>query len=489
MQSIRRMGLALAIVTMAALVFAAGPVGSGRTAGRTITFAPQLQVGPHVPRQVAVSTSGCLAIGVIHCYTPSDVTAAYGVDAVHSAGWTGAGQTIVVVDSYGSPTAQSDLDTFSDAFGLPRTNLTIYHPCGTPSFNPAMHGIQAGWAFETSLDLQWAHAIAPDANIVLIAANPAETQGVQGLPCMFKGIEWATSHYPGAVISQSFGTTEQAFHGAAATLLPSFHHVYEDAVAAGMTPIAAAGDWGTANFDKQGRAFSSPTVIYPASDPLVTAAGGTWLQYGWTWDPTISAQQFYDCESSGGSGCLDSYLHWVSGERTEAVWKEDWLPASTGGGLSSVFSEPSYQSGLPSSLLQGRRGIPDVSWNAAVDGGVLTYIGFLGGDNNGFYIIGGTSASTPELAGVVALANQARAADGKGPVGALNPVLYALPSSDYLDIVPETFGTGDGVVTLDDNQLYGTVAPGMDTTAGYDLTTGLGSPVVPAFVAGLEAAP
>jgi subtilase family serine protease len=489
MQSIRRMGLALAIVTMAALVFAAGPVGSGRTAGRTITFAPQLQVGPHVPTRVAVSTSGCLAIGVVHCYTPGDITAAYGVDAVHSSGWTGAGQTIVVVDSYGSPTAQSDLDTFSDAFGLPRTDLTIHHPCGTPKFNPAMHGIQAGWAFETSLDLQWAHAIAPDANIVLIAANPAETQGVQGLPCMFRGIEWATSHYPGAVLSQSFGTTEQAFHGAAATLLPSFHHVYEDAVAAGMTPIAAAGDWGTANFDKQGRAFSSPTVIYPASDPLVTAAGGTWLQYGWTWDPTISAQQFYDCESSGGSGCLDSYLHWVSGERTEAVWKEDWLPASTGGGLSSVFSEPSYQSGLPSSLLQGRRGIPDVSWNAAVDGGVLTYIGFLGGDNNGFYIIGGTSASTPELAGVVALANQARAADGKGPVGALNPVLYALPSSDYLDIVPETFGTGDGVVILDDNQLYGTVAPGMDTTAGYDLTTGLGSPVVPAFVAGLEAAP
>lgn len=195
------------------------------------------------------------------------------------------------------------------------------------------------------------------------------------------------------------------------------------------------------------------------------------------------------CESAGGATCLNGYLHWVPGERTEAVWKEDWLPAATGGGLISVFAEPSYQSGVSSSLLNGHRGIPDISWNAAVDGGVLTYIGFLGGDNNGFYIIGGTSASTPEIAGVVALADQARAADGKAPLGELNPLLYTLSSSDYLDIVPETFGTGDGVVTLDDNQLYGTTAVGMQTTTGYDLTTGLGSPVVPAFVADLRAAP
>ncbi len=491
MPSMRRVrpALALAVVTFAVVMFAVVPTASARTAAQRVEFVPQIQIGPHVPTRVAVSTSGCLASGVIHCYTPDDITAAYGVDAVHNAGWSGAGQTIVVVDSYGSPTAQSDLDTFSDTFGLPRTDLTIVHPCGTPTFNPAMHGIQANWAFETSLDLQWAHAIAPRAKIVLIAANPAETQGVQGLPCMFMGIEWAAHHYPGAVLSQSFGTTEEAFHGAAATLLPKFHQVYQEAIAAGLTPIAAAGDWGTANFSKQGTAFTHPTVIYPASDPLVTAAGGTWLQYGWRWDPTISATKFYDCENSGGAGCLDAYLHWVTGERTEAVWKEDWLPAATGGGLSAVFAQPSYQSGLPSSLLHSRRGIPDVSWNAAVDGGVLTYIGFLGGADNGFYIIGGTSASTPELAGVVALANQARAAHGKAPVGELNPVLYSLPSSAYLDIVPQTFGTGAGLVTLDDNQLYGTVAAGMDTTAGYDLTTGRGSPLVPAFVGGLAAAP
>ena len=479
----------VAVATAVVFAFLAAPGAAPAKALQTPQFRPLVQLGPHVSRRVATGPGDCVTPDGVHCYTPQDIDSAYGVDAVHAAGWTGAGQTIVIVDSYGSPTVASDLHAFDQAFGLPDPSLTVYHPCGTPTFSNSQHGVQVGWAVETSLDVQWAHAMAPDANLVLIEANPAETQGVQGLPCMFRGIRWAIQHYPGAVLSQSFGTTEQAFHGAAATLLPKFHAIYESAVAKGITPIAAAGDWGSANFDKQNRPFGFPTVIYPASDPDVTAAGGTWLQYGWRWNPPISAAEYYDCLNAGGTDCTATYLTFTAGGRTEAVWKEDWLPASTGGGLSSVFGTPSFQSGISSSLLQGSRGIPDVSWNAAVDGGVLTYLGFLGGANNGFYIIGGTSASTPELSGVVALANQAREAAAKDPIGWLNPVLYSLPSSAYLDIVPETFGTGSGVVTLDSNQLYGTAAPGMMTTTGYDLTTGLGSPVVPNFVSGLVAAP
>jgi subtilase family serine protease len=140
-------------------------------------------------------------------------------------------------------------------------------------------------------------------------------------------------------------------------------------------------------------------------------------------------------------------------------------------------------------VLQGSRGVPDLSWNAAVDGGVLTYIGFLGGANNGYYIIGGTSAASPQLAGVVALANQVRQQEGKQPIGYLNPVLYQLPASAFNDTVLLTFGTGAGVTTLDSNQQYGTRIQGMPTTSGCDLTTGWGSPKVPLFVAGLAAAP
>ena len=157
-----------------------------------------------------------------------------------------------------------------------------------------MQGAQAGWAFE-SLDLQWAHAIAPDANLVLVATNPAETQGVQGLNCMFNGESWAIQNFPGAVLSQSFATTEQSFHSAAATQVANFDKVYQDAVANRVTVLGASGDSGTANPDKQGRLFPEPTVNWPSSDPLVTSAGGTWLQYGWKWNPTISANDFYTC--------------------------------------------------------------------------------------------------------------------------------------------------------------------------------------------------
>jgi subtilase family serine protease len=451
-----------------------------------------VQVGPHVPNAVIATRGGVIPGLNIHFYFPSDITAAYGVDAVHSAGTTGAGQTIVIVDSYGSPTALQDLQQFSSDFGLPAPNLQIYHPCGTPTFNNAMKGIQFNWAVEASLDLQWAHTIAPDANLVLVAANPAETQGVQGFDCMFKGEQWAIQNFPGAVVSQSFAATEQSFHSAADAQVARFDNLYRAAVTKRVTVIGATGDSGTANPDKQGRFFPYPTVNWPSSDPLVTAAGGTWLQYEWKWDPTISATDFYSCLSASAdpTPCYTAYLNYDSTTATtEAVWKEDWAEAATGGGRSVLFSTPSFQSGISQTLLQGARGVPDVSWNAAVDGGVLTYLGFLGPDNSGYYIIGGTSAASPQLAGVVALANQVRHSNGKDSIGYLNPVLYQLPASAFNDTVPVTFGTGAGVTTLNSNQLFGFPIPGMTTTVGYDLTTGRGSPNVPAFVAGLAAAP
>jgi len=425
-----------------------------------------------------------------HCYTPADIAAAYGVDKVHSQGLTGAGQTIVIVDSYGSPTALSDLQFFSTTFGLPDPNLTIHYPCGKPKYGKLMHGIQVNWAFETSLDLQWAHATAPDAHIVLVAANPAETQGVQGFPCMFKGEHWAIQNYPGSVLSQSFAVTEQTFHGAGEAQVRRFDKVYEQAVANHVTVFGSSGDFGTANGDKQGRIYPFPTVVWPSSDPLVTSAGGTWLQYGWTWDPTVSAHDFWDCINSGQdfNTCAAPYLNFTSGGNTEAVWKEDWDLIATGGGRSVLFSTPDFQSGIPQSILKGARGLPDLSWNAAVDGGALTYASF-GGVRVGWHTVGGTSASSPQLAAVLALANQLRAQNGKQSIGYLNPVLYTLPASDFSDTVPQTFGTGNGVTTLDSNQVFGSGIPGMPTTPGWDLTTGFGSPVVPSFVADLGAAP
>jgi subtilase family serine protease len=488
----RRIVLTIGLVgLLAGLVSGA----SGAAASAGLQFVPQVALAPDARpatgQDVACTTPPpVFTYAFFHCYTPADMAAAYGLDQVHSQGLTGVGQTIVIVDSFGSPTALSDLQTFSSTFGLPDPNLTIHYPCGKPKYGKRVHGIQANWAFETSLDLQWAHATAPDAALVLVAANPQESQGVQGFPCMFKGEQWAIQNYPGSVMSQSFAVTEQSFHGAGKAQVARFDKVYQQAVANHVTVFGSSGDTGTANGDKQGRIYQFPTVNWPSSDPLVTSAGGTWLQYGWTWDPSVSAQDFWDCINGGTdfNTCATPYLSWTNGGQTEAVWKEDWDLIATGGGRSVLFPTPSFQSGLPQSLLQGARGLPDLSWNAAVDGGALTYTSF-GGVRVGWHTVGGTSASSPQLAGVIALANQLRAQLGKGSIGYLNPVLYTLPSSDFTDTVPQTFGSGAGLTTLDSNELFGSGIPGMETTAGWDLTTGFGSPNVPAFVADLGAAP
>jgi len=395
------------------------------TPRRILEFVPLVEVAPDDPDQAAIPAASAACVtpqpiiksAVVHCYTPSDIKAAYGVTALHAVGNKGAGQTIVIVDSYGSPTALQDLQFFSTTFSLPPPDLTIIHPDGTPPFNNSVNGAQVGWAVETSLDLQWAHAIAPEAKIVLIATVPAETEGVQGFPNMLKGEELATVNFPGSAMSQSFAATEQSFNGAGDPQVARFDKIYQQAAANGVTVLGASGDTGTANVDKQMRVFPFPTVNWPSSDPLVTSAGGTWLQYGWRWNPKVSASGYFACLAAGTpvSTCRASYLNFnvVPGGRTEAVWKEDWRKIATGGGLSVLFATPAFQSGIPN--LQGRRGIPDLSWNAAVDGGVLVYTSFPG-FRLGWHTVGGTSAASPQLTALIALANQRRAQASKGPV-------------------------------------------------------------------------
>ncbi len=398
-------------------------------------MAPDDPAGFTVGNPACVSPAPIHTSAFVHCYTPNDIYAAYNVAKLHQQGITGKGQTIIIVDSYGSPTALQDLQFFSTTFGLPQPDLTIINPDGTPTFSTSLGGTQLGWAEETSLDLQWSHAIAPDAKLVLVEANPAETEGVQGFPSIFKGEQMAITQFPNSVMSQSFAVTEQSFCGgstlsatcaAGNTQIAAFDQVYQQAVANHVTVFGSSGDSGTANVERAAGVASGPLLPFP----------------------TVNS---------------------------EAVWKEDWIGAATGGGLSTVFSTPSFQSGISASLLQGQRGLPDVSWNAAVDGGVLVYTSFSG-VRVGWHIIGGTSASSPQLAGLIALTNQISTSTGKGTVGYLNPVLYKLSAKDFNDIVPQTFGTGAGVTTLQDNSDYGTGIPGYATTTGWDLTTGFGTP-------------
>jgi subtilase family serine protease len=466
--------------------------------------APDSPVAPNAT-PACTSPAPVHTSGSFHCYTPAQIAAAYGVDKLHGAGLMGQGQTIVLVDSYGDPTAAQDLQFFHDTFfpHLPNPKFTQWTPLGDPAAHytcTRSNGISgpcsaAGWSVEATLDVQWAYAMAPLAHIVLLATPPAETLGVQGLPNLFKAMQMAIDAYPaGTVFSQSFGLAEQTFGGAALTQMQAFGETYQNGINKGDTFLASSGDegnGGAAKQHKESAILSTTAVGFPAVSPLVTAVGGTQLMLGWKLAPTSS-----------------NPVNFVaSNANTEALWNECYLGGGncvTGGGISSFFGAPSWQFGQ-SSVNGGMRSIPDLSWNAAVNGGVLIYTTqYPAVLRQGWHIEGGTSAASPQMAGIIALANQARAAAGKAPLGLLGPHIYALGNADasapdasfegngasfFRDIVPQTFTGPDGTKLVLDNNQWTDPAPPYFATPGYDLTTGFGSPRADRFVAALAAQP
>jgi len=371
--------------------------------------------------------SQCVAAFGLTCYTPALVRSAYNIPAAAD----GAGQTIVIVDAYGSPTVQEDLNTFSVAFGLPIADFRVVYPLGKPTYNPNQHHDETSWAVETSLDVQWAHAIAPNAKIVLVVAPN------NGGNALNNAQRYAINNHLGQVMSLSFGADEAAINGKGNNLqLNQAHQNYQVAAAAGITVFASSGDGGASD------GHPVANASYPASDPLVTAVGGT-----------------------------DLFMTDAGAYVSETVWNDgDNCPfgctsgpfGATGGAVSKIFAAPSYQSAL-SGIAQ--RSTSDVGYNAGVYTGVLVYVGFMDAANNGFYFIGGTSAGAPQWAGITALANQALG----HPVGFFNPTLYAIGAN------PAKYASAFHDVTIGDNAFNG---PGFAARTGYDLPTGLGTPNV-----------
>jgi len=453
--------------------------------------------------------SGCTAAGGnLHCYTPSDIRQAYGVDQLPE---LGEGQTIVLVDSYGSPRAADELQAFHDAFfpSLPKPDFEQVFPLGNPQLsngNPNAQGqsgpgAAAGWAAEAALDVQWAYAIAPKAHIVLLAVPPAETLGVQGFPNLFNAIDGAIDTYPaGTVFSMSLAAAEQTFGGAAGVQTARFDQVFQKGIAKGDSFFGASGDNGTANaskLQKDGRLYPFPTAEWPSSSPYVTSVGGTQLQFGWTWSPQSDVA--FTANGAFNPAYFNSTNAPGSSTTTNVVWNESWLPAATGGGPSVLYPLPGWQSAVESVIGGDHRGLPDVSWNAAVNGAVLVDLqSFLAPDDQGFYLIGGTSAATPQVAALTALANERRESMAKAPLGNVGQRLYSLASGAFTDVGPVHQGAA-GVISgdLDSNTMFSyngdgnpvTVGsiPGWPTLAGWDLTTGFGTPWAPTYVAALAA--
>lgn len=483
---------------------------------------PRSAVTRHADSATACKLPDGTTVDFFHCYTPAQIRSFYGVDQVaplHSGDPNyGQGQTIVLVDSYGSPTAASDLAAFHRQFfgSLPAPDFQQVFPQGIPQFHNACKSSKglsgpcsaANWSGEATLDIEWAYAIAPEAHIILLAVPPAETLGVQGFPNLFKAISHEIDVTPaGTMFSMSLGVTEQTFGGAGATQTAAFDKVFKKGLAKDDNFFAASGDFGSFNASKrkkEGVSYPYPTVGWPASSPYVVSVGGTQVQDGWTWDPTSN-----DAFTSSGD-FNPAYWNSTQTGSSQAVWNESWAPIATGGGASTIYSRPLWQKGVDPAYGDHRL-VPDTAWNAAVNGGVDVFITaypqFNCGNSTGCWtFFGGTSAATPQTAALTALVNAARAHEtpSKGPIGFLDPILYGgVGASDYSDIVPQSYGSAPptfagsevgvsgpvykSVGDLQDNQLWGVPVAGYPTTPSYDATTGWGTPDAAQFVAALAA--
>ncbi|HEX6676741.1 MAG TPA: S53 family peptidase [Actinomycetes bacterium] len=404
--------------------------------------------------QAPPTTADCLAQIGISCYAPFQLQQAYNLEPLYERGLTGRGRTIVIVDAFGSPTVRQDLAKFDADFGLPDPpHFRIIQPAGkVPPFDPTDPEM-AGWAEETSLDVQWAHAIAPGANILLVETPVSETEGVQGFPEIVEAENFVIDHGLGDVISQSFGATEETFPNKGALL--GLRSAFKNAARHHVTVLGSSGDAGPTDFQLDLESLYTHRVnSWPSSDPLVTSIGGTQLH-------------------------LDA-----DGNRTapDNVWNDQELfgtAAASGGGFSHVFGRPQFQN-VVRNVVGRHRGTPDISMSAAVDGGVLVNIGFTGGDGitPGYYVFGGTSESAPEFAGVVAIADQL----AHHRLGLLNPRLYQLGARRSRGIVDVTIG--DNTVTFTQGGQTFTV-PGFPAVRGYDLSTGWGTIDAAKFVPAL----
>lgn len=306
--------------------------------------------------------------------TPSQMQSIYGFNLVPN---QGAGQTIALIDWFDAPNIESDLGVFDTQYSLP--SCTTANGCFVKLFSGSKPRTNGDSALEISLDVEWAHAIAPAAKIMLVEAPNSNTSS------LLTAIDTAVAN-GATVVSMSFGGGESS---AETTSWDQHFQV------TGVTFTASAGD-------------SGHSAQWPAVSPYVIGVGGTTLSHNggtWTSETAWSCNTTVSCSSKGG----------------------------TGGGTSKYEAEPSYQ--LPFQN-QNARGIPDLAYDADPNTGVAIYdstpyapAGFKGG----WIQIGGTSAGAPQIAAMIAIANSQRVAGGKSNLSGLPSMLYNF-TADYHDI-------------------------------------------------------
>ncbi|HEY3993215.1 MAG TPA: S53 family peptidase, partial [Ktedonobacteraceae bacterium] len=351
---------------------------------------------------------------------PYQIRQAYHVnDLLERQRITGKGSSITIIDAYGNPNIRKDLRIFDTIWGLPAAKLNIIAPYG-------ISGSDSAWISETSLDVEWAHAMAPGATINLVLAKDSNDFNI------YKVLAYAVKHNLGDIISLSFGENEKCVDP---KLRLDEHRIFREAISKGMTLLAATGDFGSAQLACASSSFEK-AVSFPSDDPLVTAVGGTALT---------------------ADAATGRYIR-------ETAWNESGTyNKATGGGYSKIYRVPAFQRGI-TGITTGRA-VPDISLNASVNGGVIVFARQRAKARPIINIMGGTSAAAPELAGI--LADGVQMAHHR--LGAINPALYRLGSSSTYRLVMNDITSGNNI-------LLSSGLTGYRAHRGWDAATGWGSP-------------
>lgn len=349
-------------------------------------------------------------------FAPSDLRKAYSFLPLYSRGIQGNSTRIGIVDAFGDRTLSSDLSLFDSMTGLSSASVSLYYPNGVPPT------IDQGWALETALDVEWAHAMAPAAKIDLVVAVDANFGSI------FNAISYFSNHLANeTVLSMSFGASESSYPTTGSDTLPATHQLFVTIASHGTAIFASSGDAG---------ASTCCDVSYPASDPLVVAVGGTSL-----------------------------FLHSNATYSSESAW------SGSSAGSSITFSKPSWQQGLGDSM----RDIADVSYDGDPNTGVLVIQG------GRVFQVGGTSAGAPQWAALIALASQ----EYNQTFGSISSKLYSLSGFHDITSGSDGFFSATlgwdyptGLGTPDATAIVDGLAPGTPVPVqtslvfqGYNVTT------------------
>jgi subtilase family serine protease len=353
-------------------------------------------------------------------YDAAEIQAAYGLDKVYNHGLNGAGQTIMIVDAFGSNTIVNDTNVFSDLNGLPEltpSNFAIFTPNGPTSCTATNGCIAGNWQFETTLDVEWAHAIAPGANIVLVlgADNSFTNLDIANLFAVENGF--------GNVLSNSFGISEIALVDLFPSELVVENGISEIAAALGINQDISTGDSGdNLALDNADFGINSVSVNANPDSPFATGIGGT--------STFLDANNHIKLQTAWGQ----NFARIANPTPNPPVIPPLFFgfQSGSGGGTSVVYAKPKFQKQLKGKFRQ----LPDISMNADPNTGVELIVtpDSVPGDAQFVEVFGGTSLACPTFSGFWAIANQAFAAQGGVSLGQAAPILYQLSSNAITDV-------------------------------------------------------